>query len=104
MPSWHIFVGMYIFGICFGWVYKFVLDITCQFLGEEGNLESFLVPFWHIVVRMYNFGICVSWLNICVYWIYNANSWGMNVIWRVSLCTSGTGLGECTFWDYVSVE
>ena len=80
------------------------MDIQCQLLGEEGNLESFLVPFWHIVVGMYNFGICVSWLNICVYWIYNANSWGMNVIWRVSLCTSGTGLGECTFLDYVSVE
>ena len=38
------------------------------------------------------------------YWIYHANTWGMSVSWRVSVCPSGTGLGECTFLEYVSVE
>ena len=28
------------------------------------------------------------------YWIYHANPWGMSVSWRVSVCPSGTGLGE----------
>ena len=28
----------------------------------------------------------------------------MSVSWRVSVCPSGTGLGECTFLEYVSVE
>ena len=68
--------------------YMFLLNISCQHLGDECNLGGFLVPFGHRVGGMYIFGIYVSWLNICLYWIYNANSWGMNVIWRVSLCPS----------------
>ena len=47
-------------------------------------------------------GIYVSWLNICLYWIYHANTWGMNVIWRVSLCPSSTGWKINIFWDYIS--
>ena len=41
---------------------------------------------------------------ISLYWIYPANTWGMGVSWRVSVCPSGTGLGECTFLNYVTVE
>ena len=36
-------------------------------------------------------------LDICWYWIYHANTWGMNVSWRVSVCPSGTGLGNVYF-------
>ena len=84
--------------------YMFLLNISCQHLGDECNLGGFLVPFGHRVGGMYIFGIYVSWLNICLYWLYHANTWEMNVIWRVSLCHSGTRLWECTFLEYVSVK
>ena len=42
-----------------------VLNISCQHLGDECNLEGFLVPFGHRVGGMYIFGIYASWLNIC---------------------------------------
>ena len=90
--------------LCYSWIYKLVLNISCQHLGDECNLEGFLVPFGHRVGGMYIFGIYVSWLNICLYWLYHANTWEMNVIWRVSLCHSGTRLWECTFLEYVSVK
>ena len=73
-------------------------------MGDERKLEGFLVPFGHRVGGMYIFGIYVSWLNICLYWLYHANTWEMNVIWRVSLCHSSTRLWECTFLEYVSVK
>merc|ERR1719239_1663588 len=85
-------------------MYKLVLNISCQHLGDECNLEGFLVPFGHRVGGMYIFGIYVSWLNICLYWLYHANTWEMNVIWRVSLCHSDTLLWECTVLEYMLVE
>ena len=48
----------------------FVLDICCLPFGEYMSVEY-----------------------ICWYWIYHANTWGMTVSWRVSVCPSGTGLG-----------
>ena len=75
--------------------YIFVLNICCQQFGEYLSVEY-----------------------ICWYWIYHANTWVMNVSWRVSVCPSGTGLGnvqfrKCLFvleiccqqfGEYVSVE
>ena len=52
------------------WQYIFVLDICFQPFGEYMSVE------------------CICW-----YWIYHANTWGMTVSWRVSVCPSGTGLG-----------
>merc|ERR1711911_565287 len=35
---------------------------------------------------------------VCWNWTYHANNWRMNVSWRVSVCPSGTGLGNVYFW------
>ena len=35
--------------LCYSWIYKLVLNISCQHLGDECNLEGFLVP--HSPVR-----------------------------------------------------
>ena len=44
-------------------------------------------------------GIHVSWM--CWYWIYHANTWGINVIWNVYVCPSAFRhtVGECTFLE-----
>ena len=34
-------------------------------------------------------------------WIYHAKTWVMNVSWRVSVCPSGTGLGNVHFWKCI---
>ena len=60
------------------WEYIFVLDICCQ-------------QFWeHVTVE-----------NICWYWIFHANIWGMNVSKRVSVCPSDTGLESEHFIGYM---
>ena len=56
---WNIFEHfehLNIFGLCVSWINIFVLDITCQILGDGCKLESFIVPFGHRVGRMYIFG------------------------------------------------
>ena len=41
---------------------------------------------------------------VCWQWIYHANNWRMNVSWRISVCLSGTGLGNVHFWKmYVCI-
>ena len=56
---WNIFEHfehLNIFGLCVSWINIFVLDITCQHLGDGCKLESFIVPIGHRVGRMYIFG------------------------------------------------
>ena len=72
------------------------MDISCQHLGDEYKLMGFCVPFGHRVGKC-TFLEYVSFEYICWYWIYHANTWGMNVSWRVSLCPSGTGWGNIYF-------
>ena len=38
------------------------------------------------------------------YWIYHANTWGMNVSWRVSVRPSGAGWGNIYFEKYILVK
>ena len=95
------------------WIYM-ILDISCQHLGDECKLEGFCVPFGHRI------GVCTFWkLYICNgymlptiwgymsvkytcwYWIYHANTWGMTVSWRVSVCPSDTGLGMYIYENIV---
>ena len=85
--------------LCYSWIYKLVLNISCQHLGDECNLEGFLVPFGHRVGGMYIFGIYVSWLNICLYWLYHANTWEMNVIWGFHCAILAQGCGNVHFWN-----
>ena len=40
---------------------------------------------------------------IIIYWIYTANNCGMLFSWGVSVCPSGTGLGNEHFLRYVFV-
>ena len=58
----------------------FVLEICCQQFVEYVSVEY-----------------------ICRYWIYHANTWVMNVSWRVSVCPSGTRLGNVHFWKCIIV-
>ena len=58
----------------------FVLEICCQQFGEYVSVEY-----------------------ICWYWIYHANTWVMNVSWMVSVCPSGTRLGNVHFWKCIIV-
>ena len=37
------------------------------------------------------------------YWIYSANNWGIYAIWRVSVLSSGAGLGNMQFLAYVHI-
>ena len=39
--------------------------------------------------------------NVCWYWLYHANTLGINVIWNVYVCPSAFGhtVGECTFLE-----
>ena len=82
-------------GVHVSHIYMLILEICCQQFGEYVSVEY------------------IYW-----YWIYHANTWAMNVSWRVSVCPSGTGLGnvqfrKCLFvleiccqqfGEYVSVE
>ena len=61
------------------WIIYFVLDISCQHLGEEYNLEGFCAPLRAQGLEIYNFK------NIILYRIYHANNWGRNIILRVSV-------------------
>ena len=71
-----------------------LLDIqvfwTSRSFGHPG-LSDF--QFLFLIVKM----LVMSVEYICWYWIYHANTWGMNVSWRVSVCPSGTGLGNVYF-------
>ena len=74
-----------------------IMDISCQHLGDDCNLEGFFVPFGHRVgectflkitilvdiclfitilfdICCQQFGEYVSVENICWYWIYHANT------------------------------
>ena len=62
------------------WKCLFVLEICCQQFGEYVSVEY-----------------------ICWYWIYHANTWVMNVSWMVSVCPSGTRLGNVHFWKCIIV-
>ena len=68
-------------------IYMLVLDISCQHLGDDYNLEGFFVPFGHRVgectflkitilfdICCQQFGEYVSVEYICWYWIYLANT------------------------------
>ena len=82
-------------GVHVSHIYMLILEICCQQFGEYVSVEY------------------IYW-----YWIYHANTWAMNVSWRVSVCPLGTGLGnvqfrKCLFvleiccqqfGEYVSVE
>ena len=82
-------------GVHVSHIYMLILEICCQQFGEYVSVEY------------------IYW-----YWIYHANTWAMNVSLRVSVCPSGTGLGNVQFWkclfvleiccqqfgEYVSVE
>ena len=50
------------------------------------------------------FGEYMSVEYIVWYWIYHANTWGMNVSWRVSVRPSGAGWGNIYFEKYILVE
>ena len=95
-----------IWGVCISWIYMLVLDISCQHLGDECKLDGFCVPFGHRVgectflkfiflldIWCQQFGEYMS-VEYIWYWIYHANTWGMNVSWRVSVYPSDTGLGN----------
>ena len=59
-------------------------------LRAQGNiflLDIFCQQFWEYMSVEY----------ICWYWIYHANTWGMNVSWRVSVRPLGAGLGNVHF-------
>ena len=45
-----------------------ILDIACQHLGDECELEGFCVPCGHRVGEIHIFR------NIYLYWIYDANN------------------------------
>ena len=45
----------------------------------------------------------MSLVFIYWYWIYHANTWGMNVNWGVSVRPSGAGLGYVRFQNYIFV-
>ena len=61
-----------------------VLDVSCQPLGDELKLMGFCVPFGHKMGKC-TFLEYVSVEYICWYWIYHANTWGMNLIQWVSV-------------------
>ena len=69
---------------------------TSRSFGHPG-LSDF--QFLFLIVKM----LVMSVEYICWYWIYHANTWGMNVSWRVSVCPSGTGLGNVYFWKCIFV-
>ena len=50
------------------------------------------------------FGEYMSVEYIVWYWIYHANTWGMNVSWRVSVRPLGAGWGNIYFEKYILVE
>ena len=94
----YIRIGLMLPTICgvhVSHIYMLILEICCQQFGEYVSVEY------------------IYW-----YWIYHANTWALNVSWRVSVCPSGTGLGnvqfrKCLFvleiccqqfGEYVSVE
>ena len=84
--------------------YLVVLDICCQQLKDECKSEGFCVRFGHTVwkctfIKMH---ICIGYMLPTIWGvyvsgkymlIYHANTWGMTVNWRVSVCPSGTGFG-----------
>ena len=72
-----------------------IMDISCQHLGDDCNLEGFFVPFEHRVgectflkitilldICCQQFGEYMSVEYICWYWIYHANNWG-NIFWWI---------------------
>ena len=61
-----------------------VLDVSCQPLGDELKLMGFCVPFGHKMGKC-TFLEYVSVEYICWYWIYHANTCGMNLIQWVSV-------------------
>ena len=71
----------------FGGLYMLIMDISCQHLGDDCNLEGFFVPFGHTVgectflkiailldICCQQFGAYVSVEYICSYWIYHAKT------------------------------
>ena len=114
----------------------FVLDICCQQFGEYVSVEYI---YWYWIYHANTWALNVSWRvsvcpsgtglgnvqfrkclfvleiccqqfgeyvsveYICWYWIYHANTWVMNVSWRVSVCPSGTRLGNVQFWKCIIV-
>ena len=75
----YIRIGLMLPTICgvhVSHIYMLILEICCQQFGEYVSVEY------------------IYW-----YWIYHANTWAMNVSWRVSVCPSGTGWGNVHFWN-----
>ena len=54
-------------------IFENILDICCQHLEKISNFEGFCLGNEHILLD-----ICCQHLRI--YWIYDANTWGMNVL------------------------
>ena len=73
----YIRIGLMLPTICgvhVSHIYMLILEICCQQFGEYVSVEY------------------IYW-----YWIYHANTWAMNVSWRVSVWPSGPGVGEGQF-------
>ena len=94
-------------GIYLGGLYMLIMDISCQHLGDDCNLEGFFVPYGHTVgectflkiailldICCQQFGAYVSVEYICSYLIYHANTYWKNISWRISVCPAGTELGS----------
>ena len=101
----NIWVGIeYILPTLGGWMW--VGEFLCA-LRAQGWV---IYIFWNI--QWYNsiaymlptiWGIYVSWIYSLVL-IYRANTWGMNVCWRVSVRPLGAGWGNIYFEKYILVE
>ena len=135
----YICIGLMLPTICgvhVSHIYMLILEICCQQFGEYVSVEYI---YWYWIYHANTWAMNVSWrvsvcpsgtglenvhfwkcifvLDICCqqfreyvsveyicwYWIYHANTWGMNVSWRVSVCPSGTGFGNVYFWKCIFV-
>ena len=88
MPSGHRVGGFTFSEICICIGYILPTFVGCCSVG--GCLCALRAQGW----VMYIF------LDMCFYWIYSANNCGVLFTWGVSVCPSGTGLGDVHFLRY----
>ena len=135
----YIRIGLMLPTICgvhVSHIYMLILEICCQQFGEYVSVEYI---YWYWIYHANTWALNVSWRvsvcpsgtglgnvqfrkclfvleiccqqfgeyvsveYICWYWIYHANTWVMNVSWMVSVCPSGTRLGNVHFWKCIIV-